>query len=296
MQTTAVAVPVRDTGDALKASLTGALNTLFAAIPRVLGFAVVLIIGWIISSLLARGVQALLHAVRFNDLARRSGLADFVHKMGVKDDSSAVLAAAMAAQSGSCPGGAGNRRAGGQGAFTAGARSLGRGRVHQSRHAGRGNPGCRLGLYHHRSGQSVGHSHHAHQHFIGRHCGRAGTCLRPCLRAGWTRSCRADPRSGRPQSGARRAQAGAGSGCGSPSDRGHGAAGSGHGAPYPGRACLQRRSREWLDRAGNRRSSAGGPPGNSGPAQRRHQFVSLHVTGTRGHPTVASLRLPPKSG
>jgi len=92
MQTTAVAVPVRDTGDALKASLTGALNTLFAAIPRILGFAVVLIIGWIISSLLARGVQALLHAVRFNDLARRSGLADFVHKMGVKDDSSAVLA------------------------------------------------------------------------------------------------------------------------------------------------------------------------------------------------------------
>ncbi|HEX6406027.1 MAG TPA: hypothetical protein VFZ90_02440 [Gemmatimonadales bacterium] len=92
MQTTAVAVPVRDTGDALKASLTGALNTLFAAIPRILGFVVVLIIGWIISSLLARGVQALLHAVRFNDLARRAGLADFVHKMGVKDDSSAVLA------------------------------------------------------------------------------------------------------------------------------------------------------------------------------------------------------------
>ncbi len=92
MQTTAVAVPVRDTGDALKASLTGALNTFFAAIPRIIGFAVVLIIGWIIASLLARGVQALLHAVRFNDLARRAGLADFVHKMGVKDDSSAVLA------------------------------------------------------------------------------------------------------------------------------------------------------------------------------------------------------------
>ncbi|MFL5447966.1 MAG: mechanosensitive ion channel family protein [Gemmatimonadales bacterium] len=92
MQATAVAVPVGDTGDALKASLTGALNTVFAAIPRIIGFAVVLIIGWIISSLLARGVQALLHAVRFNDLARRAGLADFVHKMGVKDDSSAVLA------------------------------------------------------------------------------------------------------------------------------------------------------------------------------------------------------------
>jgi hypothetical protein len=92
MQGTAVAVPVRDTGDALRASLTGALNTFFSAIPRIIGFAVVLIVGWIIASLLARGVQALLHAVKFNELARRSGFADFVQKMGVKDDASGVIA------------------------------------------------------------------------------------------------------------------------------------------------------------------------------------------------------------
>src|SRR5215203_4031619 len=58
MQATAVAVPVQDTGDALKASLTGALNTFFVAIPRIIGFAVVLIVGWIISSLLASAVLA----------------------------------------------------------------------------------------------------------------------------------------------------------------------------------------------------------------------------------------------
>jgi hypothetical protein len=92
MQGTAVAVPVRDTGDALRASLAGALNTFLSAIPRIIGFAVVLIIGWIISSLLARGVQALLNAVHFNDLARRSGFADFVQKTGVRDDSSGVIA------------------------------------------------------------------------------------------------------------------------------------------------------------------------------------------------------------
>jgi len=92
MQGTAIAVPVRDTGDALKASLAGALNTFLSAIPRVIGFLLVLIIGWIIASLLARGVQALLHAIKFNDLARRSGFADFVHKMGVKDDSAGVIA------------------------------------------------------------------------------------------------------------------------------------------------------------------------------------------------------------
>jgi Conserved TM helix len=92
MQGTAVAVPVQDTGDALRASLAGALNTFLSAIPRIIGFAVVLIVGWIISSLLARGVQALLHAVKFNELARRSGFADFVHNMGVRDDSSGVIA------------------------------------------------------------------------------------------------------------------------------------------------------------------------------------------------------------
>jgi hypothetical protein len=92
MQGTAVAVPIRDTGDALRASLAGALNTFLSAIPRIIGFAVVLIVGWIVSSLLGRGVEALLRAVRFNDLARRSGFADFVQKMGVRDDSAGVIA------------------------------------------------------------------------------------------------------------------------------------------------------------------------------------------------------------
>ena len=92
MQGTSVAVPVQDTGDALRASLAGALNTFLSAIPRIIGFALVLIVGWIISSLLARGMEALLHAVRFNDLARRSGFADFVQKMGVRDDASGVIA------------------------------------------------------------------------------------------------------------------------------------------------------------------------------------------------------------
>src|ERR687897_276248 len=92
MQGTAVAVPVRDAGEALRASLVGALNTFLSAIPRVIGFALVLIVGWVISSLFARGVQALLHAVKFNELARRSGFADFVQKMGVRNDSSGVIA------------------------------------------------------------------------------------------------------------------------------------------------------------------------------------------------------------
>jgi hypothetical protein len=87
-----VAVPARDMGEALRASLAGALNTFLSAIPRILGFAIILIVGWLISSLLARGVVALLNAIKFNDLSRRSGFADFVAKMGVRTDSTGVIA------------------------------------------------------------------------------------------------------------------------------------------------------------------------------------------------------------
>jgi Conserved TM helix len=83
---------VQDTGDAFRASLAGALDTFLSAVPRIIGFALVLIVGWIISSLLARGVEALLRAVKFNDLAIRSGFAGFVQKMGVRDDSAGVIA------------------------------------------------------------------------------------------------------------------------------------------------------------------------------------------------------------
>jgi Conserved TM helix len=87
-----VATTIQDTGDALRASLAGALGTFLSAVPRIIGFVLVLLIGWFIASLLAKAVAALLHAVKFNDLARRSGFADFVHNMGVKTDSAGVIA------------------------------------------------------------------------------------------------------------------------------------------------------------------------------------------------------------
>lgn len=79
-------------GETLRSSLAGALSSVVAAIPRLIGFFIVLIAGWVVASLLARGVTALLRTVNFNDLARRSGLAEFVRRMGVRQDSSAVLA------------------------------------------------------------------------------------------------------------------------------------------------------------------------------------------------------------
>jgi hypothetical protein len=92
MQGQSIAVPVRNTGEAIRASLAGAVNTILSVIPRLLGFGVILIVGWLVSSLLARGVAAVLHAVRFNDLARRSGFAGFVQNMGVRQDATGVIA------------------------------------------------------------------------------------------------------------------------------------------------------------------------------------------------------------
>ncbi|MGI9040699.1 MAG: mechanosensitive ion channel family protein [Gemmatimonadales bacterium] len=72
--------------------LTVALDVFLLAIPRILGFAVILIVGWILSSLLAKALAALLHAVKFNELAHRSGFAGFVSNMGVRTDSSGAIA------------------------------------------------------------------------------------------------------------------------------------------------------------------------------------------------------------
>jgi Conserved TM helix len=85
-------VPVRDWGEALVASASTALALFFGAIPRVIGFLVILIIGWIVASALAGAVAALLRAVRFNDLAVRSGFGGFVQRMGVRRDPAGVLA------------------------------------------------------------------------------------------------------------------------------------------------------------------------------------------------------------
>jgi hypothetical protein len=83
---------INEWGAALAASLTTALSLFLGAIPRIIGFLVIVIVGWLISGLLASAVAALLRAVRFNDLAQRSGLSGFVQNMGVRTDASGMLA------------------------------------------------------------------------------------------------------------------------------------------------------------------------------------------------------------
>lgn len=82
---------VSEWSDALMSSLTTAMGMLFSAVPKILGFVVILLVGWLIASLVEKGVAALLRTIRFNDLAERSGLGEFVRKMGADTDSSGMI-------------------------------------------------------------------------------------------------------------------------------------------------------------------------------------------------------------
>ena len=77
--------------EALLASLTGAASLFFAAVPRLLGFAIIVIVGWIIAALIEKGVVAVLRAVRFNVLAERAGLAGFIQKSNLQSDAAGTI-------------------------------------------------------------------------------------------------------------------------------------------------------------------------------------------------------------
>lgn len=83
---------VSEWSDAMFTSLAAAMALLFSAIPKVIGFLLIIVAGWFVASLIERGLSALLRSIRFNDLAERAGLADFVRKMGMNTDASGLIA------------------------------------------------------------------------------------------------------------------------------------------------------------------------------------------------------------
>jgi hypothetical protein len=87
-----VPVQVHDWGEALMTSITQALALFLAAIPKVLAFVVIVIIGWLVAALFARAVEALLRGMHFNEMAVRSGFGGFVASTGVETDSAGFVA------------------------------------------------------------------------------------------------------------------------------------------------------------------------------------------------------------
>ncbi|HMI43522.1 MAG TPA: hypothetical protein VK516_07860, partial [Gemmatimonadaceae bacterium] len=88
-QTTVVRPSFTET---LISSFRDAFAMVLGAIPRILAFIVIVAIGWFVSSLLAKGVTGLLRVIRFDELMQRSGLADFMNKMGTGIDSVGIVA------------------------------------------------------------------------------------------------------------------------------------------------------------------------------------------------------------
>jgi hypothetical protein len=79
-------------GDRIADSFANAMTLLFAAIPRIIGFIIVVLIGWFIASLIARAVATLLRTVRFNDFAERTGIAGVARRSRMEADPSGVVA------------------------------------------------------------------------------------------------------------------------------------------------------------------------------------------------------------
>ncbi len=78
--------------DAVRTAVSDALALLLSGIPRVIAFLLILLIGWMIASLLAKVIDRVLETVKFDDLATRSGLQGFIRSTGANADASSFVA------------------------------------------------------------------------------------------------------------------------------------------------------------------------------------------------------------
>lgn len=89
---TARAEPV-GIGYAIKSSLTGAFATMFLWLPRIIGFIVILLIGWLVSGLIAKVIATGLRAIKLNDVVEKVGLS--TSRMASGTDAAGIVAAVV---------------------------------------------------------------------------------------------------------------------------------------------------------------------------------------------------------
>src|SRR2546421_8476541 len=78
-------------GSAILTSFTNALNLVFTFIPKLIGFLVMLVGGWIRASVVSKAVPCLLHKIGFDRLSERIGLSRLEQGMGLRMDAAGVL-------------------------------------------------------------------------------------------------------------------------------------------------------------------------------------------------------------
>ncbi len=94
LQTTVVSNPP-PIGDSIRTSFAQALGAMVAWLPRLLAFIVIVLIGWIVSALLARVISTVLRTIRFKDIMARIGIGGFLGRMRPGLDASVVMAGAV---------------------------------------------------------------------------------------------------------------------------------------------------------------------------------------------------------
>ncbi|GLV55596.1 hypothetical protein KDH_24400 [Dictyobacter sp. S3.2.2.5] len=82
---------VTNWGTAIISALANAVNLILSFIPRLLGFIIILVVGLIIASLVAKAVTFLLRKIGFDRLSDRIGLRRFEQNLNVNMDAAGVL-------------------------------------------------------------------------------------------------------------------------------------------------------------------------------------------------------------
>jgi hypothetical protein len=78
-------------GQAILSALANALNLVFVFVPLLLGFLLILLVGYIIAKVVSKAVTFLLRKIGFDNLANRIGLSRLEQSMGVRLDPAGVL-------------------------------------------------------------------------------------------------------------------------------------------------------------------------------------------------------------
>src|SRR5215218_4149095 len=73
---------MNDWGNAFMVSMSNALTIFMAAVPKIVAFFLILVIGWLIAGLIAKAIALLLRNVKFNESAQRAGISGFMKSMG----------------------------------------------------------------------------------------------------------------------------------------------------------------------------------------------------------------------
>lgn len=95
LQQTTVVTPPPSIGASIKTSFGQAIGATLTWLPRLLAFIVIVLIGWIVSAILARVVGTVLRKIKFNEVMARIGVSGFVGRMRAGLDASGLVAGAV---------------------------------------------------------------------------------------------------------------------------------------------------------------------------------------------------------